>query len=487
MQTPASLSTETPKQLPNQFHKARAGKNDARYWLPRLYRPTNDRGRQSPHYAMQLQYRGHRLGFGLHTSNREAAARRAAGIYGDLLSLGIEETLAKYRAKLPEAEGIATVGEYIVASRAVSSVRLVTFADYARHLRQIVGDIIAVKVSRKAKATQRRATRATIDATPLSVLSPEVIQAWRLSFLARTQGDAKRERSARTSCNSIIRQARALFAPKVVKFLGSLRLPQPLPFAGVEFFPRESTRYISRIDAGELLRTARQKLAGNDPHSFLVILLALVAGLRRGEIDQLLWANVDLDGARIIVDSSEHGRLKTPESHGAIDIDQYTVEILRGFRTRASSKFVIEAGGAANGSRLPWKRYRCEAVFECATWWLRRHGVEEAKPLHALRKESGSLIASQYGIFAASRHLRHRDIAVTAAHYADKKTRVKIDTASLLKADETEAGNIISLPHRKEKVSHTAASGARGGGYGERNRMERRRRGESCATKRGAA
>jgi hypothetical protein len=106
------------------------------------------------------------------------------------------------------------------------SVRPVTFAGYARHLRQIVGDIIAAKVSRKAKARQRRTTRAAIDSTSLSVITPEAVQAWRLGFLARAQGDATREQSAKTSCNSIIRQARSLFAPKVVQFLGSLRLPQ---------------------------------------------------------------------------------------------------------------------------------------------------------------------------------------------------------------------------------------------------------------------
>jgi integrase len=253
------------------------------------------------------------------------------------------------------------------------SVRPVTFAGYARHLRQIVGDIIAAKVSRKAKARQRRTTRAAIDSTSLSVITPEAVQAWRLGFLARAQGDATREQSAKTSCNSIIRQARSLFAPKVVQFLGSLRLPQPLPFAGVQFFPLATS---VASNAGGLLRTAQRKLVGKDPDCFLVILLALVAGLRRGEIDQLLWRNVDLDGGRIIVDSSEHGRLKTPESHGEVDIDQHTVEILRGFRAGASGKFVVEGGAPANGSRLPCTRYRCEAVFERTTWWLRRHGVE---------------------------------------------------------------------------------------------------------------
>ena len=54
----------------------------------------------------------------------------------------------------------------------------------------------------------------------------------------------------------MIRQARSLFAPKVLKFLGTLRLPAPLPFSAVEFFPRESMRYTSRIDAGVLMRQA---------------------------------------------------------------------------------------------------------------------------------------------------------------------------------------------------------------------------------------
>src|SRR5262245_39816265 len=98
----------------------------------------------------------------------------------------------------------------------------------------------------------------------------------------------------------MIRQARSLFAPKVRTFLGALRLPAPLPFAGVEFFPRESVRYVSKIDAGVLLRQAREELAESDPDSFLAMLLALAAGLRRGEIDKLLWRSLDFARGRII-------------------------------------------------------------------------------------------------------------------------------------------------------------------------------------------
>lgn len=41
-----------------------------------------------------------------------------------------------------------------------------------------------------------------------------------------------------------------------------------------------------------------------------------------------------------------------------------------------------------------------------------------------MRKEIGSLIADEHGIYAASRFLRHADIRITAAHYLDKKRRI---------------------------------------------------------------
>ncbi len=68
--------------------------------------------------------------------------------------------------------------------------------------------------------------------------------------------------------------------------------------------------------------------------------------------------------------------------------------------------------------------YRCEEVFSNLIKWLRKNGVKSKKPLHELRKEVGSIIARDFGIFEASRFLRHRDIRVTASIYVDKKQRV---------------------------------------------------------------
>jgi hypothetical protein len=69
-------------------------------------------------------------------------------------------------------------------------------------------------------------------------------------------------------------------------------------------------------------------------------------------------------------------------------------------------------------------RYRCNPVFKTVLAWLRKHGVDGHKPLHTLRKEIGSIIASEHGIFEASRYLRHADIHITSAFYADKKKTI---------------------------------------------------------------
>jgi hypothetical protein len=49
------------------------------------------------------------------------------------------------------------------------------------------------------------------------------------------------------------------------------------------------------------------------------MVLALGAGLRRGEIDRLLWRNVELAGGQIFIQESEYGALKSEDSRGAVD------------------------------------------------------------------------------------------------------------------------------------------------------------------------
>jgi integrase len=420
------LHQKSGTQVANQIRRT-AGKNDSRYWLPRVFRPVNDRGEASPHYMMRIQFRGRRMAFTTGTGNKDAAARIAARIYADLLTLGTEGTLVKYRAQRP-SQDIATVGEWITASRSVAATNAATFAQYAASLRKIVGDVLRVKRSKKRFGPKKGGAkdyRGAIDTASLEILSPSAIQKWRLEYVKRAKTPAE-ECSRMTSANSTLRQARSLFGRKIVRFLPETRLSEPKPFEGVEFFPRQSAKYFSRIDARALVREARNELAESDAPAFLAMLLALSAGLRKSEIDTLCWHQVDFARGVIRVENTETASLKSADSRGEVPIDASVVALLRGFRARATGAFVIEGGEGSSGPKMWGRHYRVQGVFDRVTAWLRKHGVRARKPLHELRKELGALITAEHGIYAASRVLRHADVSTTARHYTDLKTRPTI-------------------------------------------------------------
>jgi integrase len=378
---------------------------------------------------MRLQMRGQRMAFSLGTGNAEAAARKAANVYADFLTLGVEAALAKYRPQ-KATESITTIGQWIEAARSVTTVNPATFSMYARSLRKIVGDIIRAKRNRKRfgpKGGGARAYRQAIDAAPLSLLSPAAIQNWRMEYVKRAKTPAE-QRSRMTSCNSTVRQACSLFGRKIAKFIP---LPEP-PFQGVEFFPRQSAKYFSRIDAKALLTKAQSELAEKDSPAFLVILIALAAGLRKGEIDTLAWHQIDFERGLIRVEHTDTASLKSADSRGEVPIDASVVGILRGFHARKTGPFVIEGGDGIAGPRAWGRNYRVQNVFDRVTAWLRKHGVTAKKPLHELRKELGALITAEHGIYAASRVLRHADLSTTAAHYTDLKTRPTIPVGEWL-------------------------------------------------------
>ena len=73
--------------------------------------------------------------------------------------------------------------------------------------------------------------------------------------------------------------------------------------------------------------------------------------------------------------------------------------------------------------------------------------MNSTKPLHTLRKEAGSIVCQNPGLFAAARFLRHADVAITAQHYASQKERVTLGFAGLLApAENVKQGTFTAPP-----------------------------------------
>jgi integrase len=430
------------------------GKSDARYWQQPKKLDVDPRGNGA--LFCRIQVNGRREPFPLRTHNRSTAAAKAAKIYLDVVALGWDAAISKYKPDATKPRG-STVGELIAAVSELANVRPTTLRGYAANFRRIAADVMGIeaKASRFARCGGgREAWLAAVDAVPLAKLTPDRIEAWKLRYVsARSAGDESKARSARNSANSLIRMSKGLFAKRLLKLAANrISLPSPLPFDSVELFKRQSMRYVSTMNLESVLVAARDDLANNDPEGFKAFVLCLFAGLRRNEADKLRWNSIDFEAGAIRIEAQSDFAPKAETSLGDIPIDPELCAILRGLRAKEpKAEYVLAADEAKRTFttkrpaqtaplNLRWSRYRAADSFKRLADWLRTHGVNSRTPLHTLRKEAGSLICQQHGLFAASRFLRHADVAITAQHYAAQKERVTVGLGAML---AREPANIV--------------------------------------------
>jgi integrase len=211
----------------------------------------------------------------------------------------------------------------------------------------------------------------------------------------------------------------------------SLALPTPLPFAGVEIGKAVNHKYNSNIDAEKLASDAQNELAKAEPEQFKIFLLAFAVGLRRGEIDKLTWSQFNWSKSQINIEVTAHGSTKTDSSHAAVNVDPAVMTIFEQFKKTASGEFVIESTVAARPG-VNWHHYRAACIFRLLNGWLRSKGVDTPNPIHTLRKEFGTLMCQQFGIYAASAALRHSDIRLTTKHYVDSANKNYLNVGKML-------------------------------------------------------
>jgi integrase len=394
-----------------------------------------------------------RIKWSLETPNKEAAAARAKEIYLFIQANGWEAARERYRPRAapqkPSSE--LTVGEFLDAVRVTGLLSSPTFADYWQAFRRIVSEIAGIPGSNKKRfGSDRERWLGAVHAVKLAQVTPEKIERWKSAFLAGAKSDPLSQRSARVSTNSYLRRAKCLFSRQILKHL-PLALPEPLPFAGVEFEKRPSLRYHSAFDVSALVAQARTELTvGGKSELFKIFVLAAMCGLRRHEIDLLPWSAFRWEDIILRIEATQFFHPKSEESIADIPLEPELVALFRGYHARANSQFVIESAlepkvGAS------YLYYRCAHLFEELCTWLRAHGVKTIRPLHTLRKEFGSLINRAHGIHAASRALRHASIGITAEIYVDSRVRTTSGLGHLLGDNQT--NNVLPIEGGARKAA----------------------------------
>ena len=415
------------------FATSAGSKFSPQYWASRVFRPEYGKAgeRQTVQaWWVKLQSDGRREAVALGTNDRQEAARRAARLYSRVKATGWATALSEFAPDRAPVGGVPTVGEFIAAAEAVADVSPRSLNFYGQCLRNLAAAAFGVKAdaSRFDYRTGGHDTwQKRIDRIRLDKLTPARVQAVLNERIASHRGNPLAEQKARTTAATTLRQAKCLFSPR-------LKLPfakVPNPFEGVRVKAGGIRRYQSTIDAAALLQAGQAELSATDPEAFKVLLLALGAGLRKAEIDNLQWQQIDSSAGKIRILTTDRFAPKTDGSEAEVYVDAGLIAALDAFRPKATSLYVLESPLAPR-PQAPHGFYRAGPTFNRTTVWLRSKGVLAHKPLHTLRKEFGSLINAAAGIHAASSQLRHAQIGLTAQYYVDNRRRVAPEIGAML-------------------------------------------------------
>ncbi len=442
-----AVSKQKGNTAPNCEGKTTRNRFSIAYWRDCVFRPSYTREGQRfnvQQFFVKISHGAVRKNVPLTTNNLDEAARRALKLYQILKRDGWDAALFLFRPDAKPIDKSLTIGKYFALVDEYTPMADRTFASYSYALRRIASNIANAKLRGSSKFNPSGKWRGLVDDIPLAKLTPVAVENWRTRFIKQWRGDPIKERAAIRTTNSYIRNARALFSRNILEAMKKhgIKLPDPLPFSGVRLEGRAgSTRYRSTIDAGALLGAARAELSNSNADAYIIIILGLCAGLRRSEIDHLQWLNIMPEKGIIRIMTTAQKRVKTDESEGDVFCDPGLFSELARCRRSGSTLYVVEPDREFTKTKAA-QFYRCNDVFRTVIDWLKAHGVLTRSPLHTLRKEFGSVVASSGDIFQAQRQLRHSQISTTEQYYADGRKRATMPVGLLLNpATKAEGSN----------------------------------------------
>lgn len=422
--------------------RTRSGEGTIAYWRSKLFRNTyrdrNGHTVEIPEFYVRMRHDGVTKRVRLQASEKDKAAEKALRLAERLSEEGWG-VVASGQARLPASPSIDEFCDaYVKAAQSMENPpRPITVALYLRHLRQICS-LGGVKRLRE--------------------LTPEAIERGRDKYRAMARADNRDESSIQNSLGIILRNAAACFSVESRAILARQGLTNDNPFAGIkrsqkiEPVAALDRRIIERIwqdlpllrdgnpeaeepDSEKFKKGYRRKHGGNKPRwlpidyrkphpeAYCAILLGLGLGLRANEIDKARWSWVKFkaNGEAILEINAEDDFKPKGGSLRFIGIPKELHEELTKCRRDAASPYIL-GGMPSQAVEKNGYGYRRRDILRAVNQWLRDRGVETAErrgnPLHRLRKQFGSEVATAFGLFAAQKLLGHTSPMVTAKYYA---------------------------------------------------------------------
>ena len=399
----------------------------------------------SRYLSVRMMVGGKRRRFSTGETSIKKAQSKAAAIMADIKSRGFEEATKLHSKRRDEIPDDPTIDEFadlyrIVITTAEAPPSRTTSERYIRCLERVCEGAGVTRVRRLNPSGVEKFKDAYLrEALPNEAVGKEA------GSRAKKSKRKRDSSSARTTLNGILRNAASMFSKSLLAGYQLRGLTLDNPFAGTKLkrisikahapFPRELIENIWK--SATLLRDGDQESPAptyvggrrsvnsidfREPHpdAYAILLLELGLGLRRNEADKAEWSwIIEMPDGRRFLQVRETD-IFTPKSKQSrvIPIDPMVWDELSAVKT--DERFIVPAP-MSKPKRKPETKssvYRNEEAHRVLVHWLKKMGVEDPKPCHALRKEFGSYVATTFSLFHAQKLLGHSTPAVTSAYYA---------------------------------------------------------------------
>ncbi len=208
----------------------------------------------------------------------------------------------------------------------------------------------------------------------------------------------RKEQVSITTVNIELRMLRAAFNTAAKwKYL------EENPFKGVRFFqlPDKEPPYLSREEFQKLLKLISENWLRD------VVITAAMTGMRRGEIINLRWEDVNLKTRTIVVQSSTRYRTKYGKRR-LIPINDVVFQILQKRQEKVKSEYVFTLRGRQISG--DWFSHRLKE-------YMNKLNSPKKLNVHSLRHTFASwLVQSGVSIYEVQKLLGHSDIKVTQVY-----------------------------------------------------------------------